>query len=207
MKPLSDFSQRNVALATAWWGHNESWGLKVLWQGHLHFTSILSCPQTKLNSQSRKSLLRHIYGISFFTLGPCLCLWAYVDEIMGSCSLSWYIWRFSHCLASRLGLDIYSNSPSQFHVTHKQTDVASEIANCHDSYGGQNNRFEKMIIFRYSRRAPTDLLRMCRFFLSNRGPQLTLLRKYFFLVQYGAPTDPLLRKCWFFPSKRTWSKS
>ena len=87
----------------------------------------------------------------FFTLGPCLCLWAYVDEIVGSCSLSGYIWRFSHCLASRLALDIYSNSPSQFHVTHKQTDVASEIAHRHDSHGGQNNRFEKVIISRHSR--------------------------------------------------------
>ena len=164
--------------------------------------SLVPSDKIKLSKQ-KIATQAYLWNFFFFTLGPCLCLWAYVDEIMGSCSLSWYIWRFSHCLASRLGLNIYSNSPSQFHVTHKQTDVASEIANCHDSHGGQNNRFEKMIIFRHSRRAPTDLLRMCRFFLSNRGPQLTLLRKYFFLVQYGALIDPLLRKCRFFTSKRT----
>ena len=85
--------------------------------------------------------------IIFFTLGPCLCLWA------------------------------------------------SEIAHCHDSYGGQNNRFEKVIIFRHSRRAPTDLLEKVSVFPTQRGPQLTLLRIYFFLVQFGALTDPLLRKC------------
>ena len=140
----------------------------------------------------------------FFTLGPCLCLWAYVDEIVGSCSLSGYIWRFSHCLASRLALDIYSNSPSQFHVTHKQTDVASEIAHCHDSHDGQNNRDHFSSLTQSPNWPPWESV---GFFLSNGGPQLTLLRKYFFLVQWGALTDPLLWKCWFFLSKRTGSKS